>query len=427
MPIDFPQAANVNVGDLGDNPLMVKHLVGAQNKLQNFSKAWGVGTQATCFYPYRLIKDPENEGRTLWVPCMSALYGHVVGDFKAMGRGFVVSRSALSANAEVIGAGDLAYQFSKLAPLLVNAMKEKELADLAKKNWDMLGQAAYQQARAEVEKKYDRKNNMYAIKPLLGRLAIQMNTVVAFIATDPTTAAPMWETPADSASKTGLFVQVLSGGRRDKLDALANSPVYGIAKQHPDKTYSEGDVEFLEVMYSFTSANMSKAEAGRCDPQGVSHDVSMFSRYPDQVAKLNQMLERVPTKAADIRAKLYKMEPMTDEELRVKFQQYTIKTLDCWGCLTDEDKGRLVGCANVIDHMRIRPTDADLCSKLEEALGHPVGQGSAGAPTIDELAANPEDFDVNKQAAAVDAAVHAAETGGDAGQNVAEFAGEVEV
>ena len=427
MPVNFDASvANINVGDLGADPQFVQHLMNAQNKLSPFGKAWDVGSQSTVFYPYKLVPARDDPNKNIWVPCLSALYGHQVGDWKLFGRGFIVSRCALTANAEVIGEGDMAYQFSRLCPLLVEAQKEKELADCAAKDWSMLGQSAYQTARQEIENRYDRKNNMNAVKPLLSRLSIQMNTVVFCVAMNPATSSPIWDTASDSKSKTGLFVQTLSSARRTKLDALANNPLMGINAQYPDKEFQVGDVAFLEVMYNFTSSRMARAEAGRADPQGVAHSLSLRQRFPDGVSKIESYLSQVPTKPDEIRAKLYKMEPMSDDELRLKFQQYTLNTATNWGFLSPEDQDRLINCANIIDYLRIQPADLELKKALEERLGHPIGRAPRGsAPTIDNLVGNDAEFDTGLQKDAVSAAVSEAEQ--NIGEEFALAAGSVEV
>lgn len=74
---------------------------------------------------------------------MSAYFGHPVSDMKMLGTTLLRSLFRIDENGQVIGDGDLAYQFSKIAGLLVSAEKECDLAELNKKDWSMLGQTAY--------------------------------------------------------------------------------------------------------------------------------------------------------------------------------------------------------------------------------------------------------------------------------------------
>lgn len=397
--------------DLGDDFFNVAYMENARVKLENFSKAYSVGSQLTVFYPFRLVPSREDPDKLVWVPCMSAVWGHKVNNGKLLHRTFLRSRCELSPTGEVIGNGDLAYQFSRINGLLVKARKEKELANCANKDWSILGQGAYQTARQEIEDRYDPKRMSGEGKPLLGRLTLQCTTCVYTVAMDPDKATPILTTPREATSRTGAFAQVLSQDRKDKLYNLANSPMYGVQAQHPDKVYSVGDVEPLEVLYNFTSARMDKGEAGRADPQGISKQVSILERFPEIAPKLRKAIDDLPSTSADIRAKLYAMDPMKDEDLLKALQQYTMNTVECWGALASEDLERLMDAAEVIDYLRIVPADANIRDGLQARLGHPVGRSTAGAPTIDGLVGSDENFDTSKQTESVENVLKEAEQG----------------
>lgn len=399
--------------DFGDDYFAVQHMENSRVKLQNLSKAWDIGSQLTCFYPFRLIASRDNPDVTTWVPCMSSVFGHTVSQPKLLRRSFLRSRCVLTPNGEVVGSGDLAYQFSRISYLLLKSKKEAELAECASRDWSMLGQAAYQTARQAIEDRYDR-NKMSAEKPLLGKLAPRCTTVVFAVAMDPEKSAPILETQSDSKTKTGMFSQVLSQSRRDKLVSLANNALYGVQAQHHDKTYTIGDVEFLEILYNFTSARMDRGEAGRADPQGIGEALSIFKRFPDCVQKVQDRLEKVPVSSADIRAKLYSMDPVSDTELLKALQSYTFATADSWHYLNEADQEQLLDASSVIDFLRIVPSNADLAKKFEERLGHPIGRAPANsdaAPTIDGLVGDDSKFDTTVQDAAADRVVQEAEQG----------------
>lgn len=416
MPTDFYAAANVAKSmpaaeDMGMDYFNVRHMENARVKLQNFSKAWDVGSQLTAFYPFRLVAAKDDPTQSVWVPCMSAVWGHKVNQPKLLHRGFLRSRCAMSPNGDVLGAGDLAYQFSRMASLLVKAQKEQELAQCAARDWNVLGQSAYNTARQAIEDKYDPKK-MNGIKPLLGRLTIQCSTVVYTVAMNSDTSTPMFDTTNDSKTKTGMFTHILSQERKDKLFNLANNALHGVRAQHPDKSYAPGDVEFLEVLYNFTSARMDKGEAGRADPQGVAQSISILARFPDAKKKVEDACKQVPTDPDDIRAKLYSMDPMRDEELMKALQQYTFGTSEAWGYLPPEDKERLVGSADVIDFLRIVPSDVELRKAFTDALGHEIGKAPmSAAPTIEGLVGDDTKFDVTAQGAAVKNVLQEAEQG----------------
>lgn len=318
-------------------------------------------------------------------PHMSAYFGHPVSDMKVLGTTFLRSLSRIDETGQVIGEGDLAYQFSKIAGLLVNAQKERELADLNKKDWTILGQTAYQTARAKVEEQYNAKENMNAKKALIGRLTVLKLTEVVYVAMDPNSGTPIFDD--QRKQKTGTYIQTLSDNRLSKLRALANDVNCGIMAQNPGLEPVEGEVYFLEVLYNFTSAKNSKSEAGRVDPQGVAHSVTILSRNPGLKSKLAEWLQRVPKDPDGISAHTYNMAPMPDEVLKAKLQAVMFESAAAMRYMTPEDKDRLVRNAQLLDYLRIAPEeDPDLNARLTEALGHPVGAApSAEAPTVDTI------------------------------------------
>lgn len=445
MAIDFNMGAAATktlsaTDDFGEDYFGVQHMENSRVKLRRFSKCWDVGSQITAFYPFRLVRSKQDPDKMVWVPVMSAVWGHNVpytkgsdSPSKALHRSFVRSRCSLTADGDVVGAGDLAYQFSRIAPLLVRAMKEKELNDLASDpQWKQLGEAAYARQRQTIEEKYDPKK-MNSVKPFLSRLTLQCNTVCYVVAMDANLGTPIFETQDTDKTQTGVFTQTLSQGRKDKLMKMANSPQFGINAQHVGggKTYAEGDVEFLEVMYNFLSVRMDKSEAGRTDPQGIAEAISLAKRFPADAAKIKQGIDSVPTTRDEIRSRLYAMEPMEDAALLQALQQYTMTTVSSWKYLNDEDKDRLLNNADIIDFLRIAPSDEELNKAFTERLGHPVGKSTAAAPTIEGLVGSDEKFDVSTQAAAVDTAVTKAEQGeipdGFGDDPSAAYAGELEV
>jgi hypothetical protein len=388
MPIDFSNAANirnVNNGNLGVDPRQVLRLSSSLQKCKNFGKAWDVGDQGTVFYPFKWWPDASLPSGGSFEPHMSAYFGHQVSDMKVLGTTFLRSLSRIDENGQVIGEGDLAYQFSKIAGLLVNAQKERELHELNAKDWTILGQTAYQQARAKVEEKYNTKENMNAKKALIGRLTVLKLTEVVYVAMDPNSGTPIFDD--QRKQKTGTYIQTLSDNRLSKLRALANDVNCGIMAQNPGLEPVEGEVYFLEVLYNFTSAKNSKSEAGRVDPQGVAHSVTILSRNPGLKSKLEEWLQRVPKDPDGISAHTYNMAPMPDEVLKAKLQAVMFESTAAMPYMTPEDKDRLVRNAQLLDYLRIAPKeDPDLNARLTEALGHPVGEApSAEAPTVDTI------------------------------------------
>lgn len=400
MPIDMTGGAaalaNINLGNIGKDPAALSRISNSMSKLRFFSKAWNTGDQATVYYPFKWY--PSGDGTSGSFEMLLAAYlGHRVSDMKILGTTFLRSLAEITMDGEVIGNGDLAYQFSQLAPLLVTAAKEQELAALNKKDWSVVGQSAFATARQQVEQKYDSKNNPKAIKPLLGRLSVYMLTEVLYVQMDTSTNGPnMGDNGRDTS--TGRYIQQMSQERHTKLRKLANDPTYGIIAQNPGLVPNEKDVYFLEVLYNFTSANNVKTEAGRADPQGISQQLKLSNRFPDKEKQIQEHLNHLPTDSDAISGHTWGLAPMDEDTLRKKLQAYMFNYTDSLGCLPSEDQDRLVKCAVVIDHLRIAPTDPELKERIEGALGHPIGQAPAGdAPTLSSILDESGGVDYSKQ------------------------------
>lgn len=387
MPFDFNEATrvmNVNTGNLGGDPRAVAKLSSGLRKCQNFGKAWDVGDQATVFYPFRWWPAEDGTGGSFEMH-MSAYYGHQVSDMKALGTTFLRSMSIIDQYGQIVGDGDLAYQFSRVAPLLVSAQKESELAQLNKKDWSVLPQSSYNDARDKIIAKYDSKTNIQAIRPLIGRLTILKVTEVVYVAMDSASGTPVFEDPRKQ--RTGTYIQTLSDQRLDKLRALANDHSHGILAQNPGLVPESGELYFLEALYNFTSSNNTKSEAGRADPQGVSHQLTLTMKNEAYAPRLKELLNRVPPLPEQIAAHTYGMSPMPDDVLKAKLQAIMLGSTEHLTFLQEVEKDRLVKSAQLFDYLRIAPReDPALVERMEAALGHRIGESTRqDAPTIESI------------------------------------------
>ena len=404
--IDFKAAANVNKGNLGADPRKIKRLSSALQKCRQFGKAWEVGDQGTVFYPFTWWPDETHPAGGTFEMHMSAYFGHRVSDMKALGTTFLRSMSPIDEYGQVIGDGDLAYQFSRIAPLLVTAQKEKELADLNSKDWSVLGNAAYQSARQKIIDDYDTKSNINAKRPLIGRLEVYMLTEVVYVAMDPNSGSPIFDD--QRKQKTGTYIQVLSNNRLDKLVSLANDVNMGIKAQNKDLVPEAGKVYFLEVLYNFTSSNNSKSEAGRCDPQGVAPSMTLVTRNPQHKAKLQDWLDRIPDDPNVIATHTYSMAPMGDAVLKSKLQTIMMERASDFQYMSNEDKDRLVKSAKLIDYLRVAPQqDPQLTERIETELGHKIGETpTSEAPTMASIVGKDGSPDFSQQKASVNAELY---------------------
>lgn len=384
---------NMNVEGFDEDPRNSVQLINSSMKLRTATKAWGVGDKCTFLYPFVCYLDRDSSGNPMadnachFFLRTAAIYGFDA-DYKQVGMSFISTRMAIDSDMRPIGTPDITYQFSFLAPLLVKAEMEEQLDALKKQNWDILGESAYRNARQKIEDQYDRSKNMNAKRPAVGRLKLKLITETAVIRHNLNGASEQPELEAKAKDKSsGVYLQAVSNNRREKLTTLANDPLYGIKAQNPGVVFEDGSVYFLEVMYNFTSASGNVAEAGRADPQGVAYTVSLRQRFPECAAGVQDMLNRVSKTAADIKSHSWDYSEPEQNMLKQKFQTIMTTSARSLGYLLPEDQERLLKQAEVIDTLRVRPSDEALNAKIEEQLGHAIGAGTSGAPTAAELLA----------------------------------------
>lgn len=387
------QVRNLNKGNLGRDPRLVNMIHNANNKCDTWGKAWEVGDQATVFYPFLYDATGDLLGKPGFYLNMGVFMGHKVSDMKLFNTSFIPDLTPIGENGRVDGPGTLIYQFSRIAPLLVTAEKEKKLADLSAKDWSVLGQTAYMQARKQVEDEYDTKNNMKAKRAVVGKLDQRIITEVVFITMDSTNSSPVFE----GRTKTKRYIQDLSYSRYTKLITLCNDPIYGILAQNPGLVPEEGKVYFLEVLYNFTSAQNNRMEAGRAEPQGVAQAVTLAARFPDSVAKIDELKQDFPKNGDEIALHAWGLDPVRDEQLLPILKRIMFDAAANLGSLSDDDKKRLIQHANVIDYLRVAPEDKALTAEIEKQLGHAIGaqvsseSSEDAAPTMSSIMSGTEE------------------------------------
>lgn len=408
MPIDFTAGAttfkNVNTGVLGDDYDQVMRLSNSLNKVRHFGKAWEVGDTGTVFYPFKWYANEAAENGGTFKPHVAAYYGHRVADFKAFGTTFIRSLSIIDENGEVVGEGDLAYQASKVAPLFVTAQKEQELARLSSNANAALGAGAYQIAYNNIINKYDAKSNKDAVRPFIERLSILKLTEVVYVLMDPNTHKAVFDDP--KVQKTGRYTQEMSNARLLKLNNLANDVYVGILAQNPGLQPEHGKVYFLEVTYNYTSANASRTEAGKSDPQGVGQTATILFTTPENKDRLAELQARIPDTAAGILQHTYNMSPMSEDVLSTKMQAIMFETLPSLEFLPGGDKDRLVKSAGFFDTMHMVPSqESGLVDRMEQELGHKIGVQepvkTGDAPTLQSIIDADGTPDFSKQSQAI--------------------------
>ena len=143
-------------------------------KLPMYSKQWLPGDTLRVFYPI----DWEDGHPEI---VAGAVWGHSVSDIKGLGlkTAFIPSLTDFDENAQPIGKPDITYQFSQIARVFVDGQKAIEEAEIMQKNWPT--ESARKEALKAHEEKFDAKNNMKAVKPIIGKVQYYISTEVCCI------------------------------------------------------------------------------------------------------------------------------------------------------------------------------------------------------------------------------------------------------
>lgn len=343
-------------------------------KLRGFGKAWKVGDKGIVLYPLFCNEDTK-EADLLVAAC----WGYKVNDMNALG----VKASFIPSNAEINDDGepvvpDVTSQFSRLAPAFIAGEKERRTRALDAKPWPTV--AAHKAASEQLENEFDAKNNPKAKKSVISRLQLYISTEVIYV--------PIVNEKPDWAN-AALYSQSLSNDRISKLYAIMNDSKYNVT----------ADSRYLEVQYDFVAADGEKSTAGRCQPVGVTPEYSLKSRYPDDVAKLDQLISQLPEDSKIIMNHNYSYRKISESTLRAAYSAYAVMHSEELDTLPDDAKEQAAKSARIIQELSILPMikDEALVKSINEELAKeapvaaPVKPAAVadGAPKITDLMNNP--------------------------------------
>lgn len=333
-------------------------------KLMNIGKAWDVGDKAIVLYP--MYVDPETGEKELLV---AAEWGYNVNDFKALG----LNATFIPSNAEIGEDGtpvvpDVTAQFARLAPAFIAGEKEAKTNALFGKAWPTA--SAQKQAMAELEHTYDAKNNPNARKPLISRLQMYISTEVIYV--------PMKDDKPDWG-EARLYSQKLSQDRITKLYAIMNDPMYNV--QDTDT--------YLEVQYDFVAADNNKATAGRVQPVGIATDYRLKNRFPQDVDKLENLVNQLPNDSQIIKNHNYSYKKFSEAQLKSAFSNYAIMNCESIDTVPVDYVDNVINSAQLIQELSLFSSlkNKELKEKIAEAAGttSATTAGDGAAPTFQEL------------------------------------------
>ena len=223
-------------------------------KLSMYSKVWLPGDTVRVFYPVAKIDG-------VWEIIVGAVWGHSVSDIKGLGlkTAFIPSLSQFDESGQLIGNPDITYRFSNIAKAFVEGQKAKEEAAAMAKNWPT--ESARKEALKKIEDKFDAKNNMKAIKPIIGRIQYMVTTEVL---------AVKYANKAPQVDSAVVVSAPLSGQTIERLYAILNNPKYFDV---------DGDFAYLEIEWVYPT-NSEKSKSAKdvkkpleCSPPDSIHPV----------------------------------------------------------------------------------------------------------------------------------------------------------
>lgn len=297
-------------------------------KLQNFGKAWKVGDKGIVLYP--IFKDPATGLTELLVACV---WGYRVNDVKTLGVGasFIPSTVEISDDGKPV-TPDLPYQFSFLASAFITGEKNAREKALEAKPWP--SNSAYKSALEALNAEYDTKNNTKARKPIISRLQLYISTECIYV--PMVNDKPDW----DNAQ---VYAQTLSNERIAKLMNLIDEPKFAV----------DANEGYLEVQYDFVAADNEKSTAGRVAPVGVTPEYRLKNRFPDDEARLNQLVSLLPKDSDIISNHNYSYSKVDMTKLKNALTNYSILNSENLDAVGKDDIESLARSADLIKELSI--------------------------------------------------------------------------
>ena len=237
----------------------------------NFSKSYEPGDTTRVFYPIYWDDDGEPQ-LSVGVRC-----GHSVNDYNALGlkTSFITSLCPLDEDYNPISY-DVAYKFAKtVAPAIWAGQYKAEEDQINSKPWP--SEAMKKEALKTLDAKYDTRNNMKAVKPIISKyqMIILIEPLVCKVING--------RVNVDTAKN---YVQKISSDLSNKLNILLHDPKYA---PEPGSNYFE-----VEYVYA---AGVDKTTSGRTLPSGLTAEFRIHNNDPEAFNKIKQQINNLTTDA----------------------------------------------------------------------------------------------------------------------------------
>lgn len=369
-----------------------------------FNKSWKVGDKLTVFFPIMwrpeydrsgnviMVQEIDNFGhpvyeedgitpkmteKGVWDIVTASIWGHKVSDTKAfnVGGSFIPSLTDVYEKQPVQFErdengfimydpitdkplykpvpGDVTYQFSLVAPLFVNGMKQRELSRVLDKkfpNEDMRREAIQQ-----IEDKYDTNKSLKAPRPIISKLYLYASTEVIVVPMDsndrylPDKAA-QYTYDFSSDQKFNNILQILDDVKFKPRDH----------EQH-----------WIEVQMTFNANSddeKGRAEAGRkAAPIGLTPEYTMEKRDPAAFAVVANLLSLLPQDSEIITHRNFSYKKKEERLVARHIENYvTLHSEDLDAIQKEEDVAYLLKQAYKL--MKFKALDNMVNTELKEKI-----------------------------------------------------------
>lgn len=317
-------------------------------QLAAYSKCWNAGDTLRVYYP--IVWD-EKEG--MYSFAIGSVWGHNINDAKALGLGaiFIPSTCQFDDYGTLTTPPDIAYSFSRIAPLFIKGQHDFEIRDIESRKWP--SESAKREAVAECEIKYS-KDNKNPVKPIIGKCGY--NIYIEVLSVKMVNDVPDLNT-----------IQV-------SIQKVSNQLATDLCMILSDKKFAPKDDEghtasFLEVEWKYPT-DTNKAESGRkAKPNGVSAEYRLESTHPDIYEKIKGHFSRVAHDAEAIQH--HAVKSVDQKQVKGALSRYAFYNSQYLDALENkDDQDQLVNAAPIIAEVDFAWAikNEDLAQRINKAL-----------------------------------------------------------
>ena len=329
-------------------------------KLSGYSKQWLPGDTLHTFYPI-FWEDGQPQ------LAAGAVWGFPVSDVKVLGLKtiFIPSSNEFNEDGQPIGTPDITYQFSLIARTFVEGKRALEEEAIMKKKFP--SEAARKEALKDLEYRYDTKNNMSAVQPIIRRANYTISTEVVSVKM------------ANNLPDPNTIAHTSAPLSNDLINTL-----YQIMET-PRFAPQEGD-NFLEVEWSYVSDPNKSVSGRKSKPVGLTPEFRIQNQFPDVWPKIEGMMTNVSMDAQTIVRRSTRSVDLS--KVKAAIAQYCYMNSECLDAADEQSTEILVRNAALLKDLDVIGilSNTELADKLNAELAE-AAQASipASNPQLPEM------------------------------------------